>query len=113
MRSTVVINQDLRPLRSRTRSLLNFMQYFHSCNPQSLLHLESHFSVGIYHDFGEQKKNRRLSAEVDDSIQCHNLYLLGRAEGPALGPCPHLNQALRTAKLFNSSKVMAPSIRLS
>ena len=64
------------------------MQYFHSCNPQSLLRLESHFSVGIYHDFGEKKKDRSLSAQVDDSIQCHNLYLPAREEGPAPGPCP-------------------------
>ena len=88
------------------------MQYFHSGNPQSLLRLESDFSVGIYHDFGEKKKDRSLSAEVDDSIQCDTSTCLG-AEGSALGPCPHLNQALGTAKLFNSSKVMAPSIRLS
>src|SRR5439155_8122768 len=102
MRSTVVINQDLRPLRSRTRSLLNFMQYFHSCNPQSLLRLESHFSVGIYHDFGEKKKDRSLSAEVDDSIQCHTSTCLRAKRGPRRAHAPHLNQALGTAKLFSS-----------
>src|SRR2546425_3146693 len=87
MRSTVVINQDLRPLRSRTRSLLNFMQYFHSCNPQSLLHLESHFSVGIYHDFGSR---RRIAASQLRWTTASNAITSTRwaRRGARAGPMP-------------------------
>ena len=45
-------------------------------------------------------------------FEFHSLALLGRSGGPTGSSC-HLNQDLGTAKLFNSSKVMAPSIRLS